>query len=118
MIVASNLIGDILTDIGAIVTGSTGLAPSANINVDDEYPSMFEPVYGSASDIADQGVANPIALVLSTAMLFENLGTQAAATRLQEAVAEVLGDESAPKTPDLGGDASTVDVVEAISDRV
>lgn len=118
VVVASNLFGDILTDIGAIVSGSMGLAPSANINVDDEYPSMFEPVHGSAPDIVGQGVANPIATVLSTAMLFENIGEERAAERLQDAVASLLGDETAPKTPDLGGEASTTEVVDALSERV
>lgn len=114
VIVASNLFGDIVTDIGAIVTGSMGLAPSANINVDDEYPSMFEPVHGSAPDIAGDGIANPIAMVLSAAMLFENLGEDAASDRLQRAVASLLADGSAPRTPDLGGDATTDRVVEEL----
>ncbi|MES3517237.1 MAG: isocitrate/isopropylmalate family dehydrogenase [Natronomonas sp.] len=118
VVVASNLFGDILTDIGAIVSGSMGLAPSANINVDDKYPSMFEPVHGSAPDIVGQGVANPIATVLSAAMMFDNLGEATAAERLEGAVESLLADSTAPKTPDLGGDGTTESVVAALSDRL
>lgn len=118
VLVASNLFGDILTDIGAIVSGSMGLAPSGNINVDGEYPSMFEPVHGSAPDITGQGIANPIATVLSAAMLFDDIGEYEAATTLETAVSDLLADDEAPITPDLGGDASTGDVVNAISDRL
>jgi len=118
VLVASNLFGDILTDIGAIVSGSMGLAPSGNINVDDEYPSMFEPVHGSAPDIVGQGVANPMATVLSAAMMFENLGEDAISNALWSAVRAVLSDDDAPVTPDLGGSASTGDVVDAIEERL
>ncbi|NEU58658.1 isocitrate/isopropylmalate dehydrogenase family protein [Halorussus sp. MSC15.2] len=118
VVVASNLFGDILTDIGAIVTGSMGLAPSANINPDGEYPSMFEPVHGSAPDIVGQGVANPLATVLSGSMLFEHLGEQAAADALWDAVTEQVADPDAPRTPDLGGEAATEDVVADLRDRL
>lgn len=118
VLVASNLFGDILTDIGAIISGSMGLAPSANIDPDGEYPSMFEPVHGSAPDIVGDGVANPLATVLSASMLFEHLGEPALADALWDAVAEQLADESAPRTPDLGGDAGTDDVVADLRDRV
>lgn len=118
VLVASNLFGDILTDIGAIISGSMGLAPSANINVEGEYPSMFEPVHGSAPDIAGQGVANPLATVLSVSMLFEHLGEDEAAADLWDAVAEQVADESAPRTPDLGGDAGTEDVIADLHDRL
>ncbi|MFC6838021.1 isocitrate/isopropylmalate dehydrogenase family protein [Halomarina ordinaria] len=118
VVVASNLFGDILTDIGAIVTGSMGLAPSGNINVDGDYPSMFEPVHGSAPDIVGQGVANPLATVLSGAMLFEDLGEEAVSEALWAAVRDLLADGDAPRTPDLGGDASTVDVVAALETRL
>jgi tartrate dehydrogenase/decarboxylase/D-malate dehydrogenase len=118
VLVASNLFGDIVTDIGAIITGSMGLAPSANINVTGDYPSMFEPVHGSAPDIVGQGVANPLATVLSGSMLFDHLGETAAATALWEAVAEQLADASAPRTPDLGGNSGTGDVVSDLERRL
>jgi len=111
VVVASNLFGDILTDLGAIISGSMGLAPSANLCVDGDAPSMFEPVHGSAPDIQGQGIANPLATVLSGAMLFDDLGEGTAGNRLREIVDEQLADDSAPRTPDLGGDASTDDVV-------
>ncbi|MFC7007178.1 isocitrate/isopropylmalate dehydrogenase family protein [Halalkalicoccus salilacus] len=118
VVVASNLFGDILTDIGAIVTGSMGLAPSGNVNRSGEYPSMFEPVHGSAPDIAGQGVANPTATVLSGAMLFEEIGEDGASETLWNAVRDVLADESAPTPPDLGGSASTDEMIEALGERV
>ncbi|WP_231188001.1 3-isopropylmalate dehydrogenase [Haladaptatus sp. DYF46] len=118
VVVASNLFGDILTDIGAIISGSMGLAPSANINPSDDVPSMFEPVHGSAPDIVGQGVANPLATVLSGSMLLDDLGESAAADALWRAVAEQLADDSAPRTPDLGGDAGTLDVVADLRDRL
>jgi len=118
VLVASNLFGDILTDIGAIVTGSMGLAPSANIDPTGDHPSMFEPVHGSAPDIVGQGIANPLATVLSGAMLFDHLGETAAASCLWEAVADQLADSGAPRTPDLGGDATTTDVVDDLGARL
>ncbi|WP_225333547.1 isocitrate/isopropylmalate dehydrogenase family protein [Halomicrobium urmianum] len=118
VVVASNLFGDVLTDLGAIVTGSMGLAPSANLCVDGDAPSMFEPVHGSAPDIAGEGIANPLATVLSGAMLFEHLGETGAATRLRTAVREQLADPDAPRTPDLGGDAGTDAVVADLRDRL
>ena len=118
VIVASNLFGDILTDLGAIVSGSMGLAPSANINPSEEFPSMFEPVHGSAPDIVGQGVANPLATVLSSSMLLDDLGSTDASQRLWNAVAEQLADASAPRTPDLGGDAGTKDVVADLRNRL
>ena len=118
VLVASNLFGDILTDIGAIVSGSMGLAPSANINVDGEYPSMFEPVHGSAPDIVGQGVANPLATVLSGSMLFDHLGEATVADALWSAVEEQLADSDAPRTPDLGGDAGTDDVIADLRERL
>ena len=118
VIVASNLFGDVLTDVGAIVTGSMGLAPSANVNLDGSFPSMFEPVHGSAPDIVGEGVANPIATVLSGAMLLEHLGEDEASTGLWDAVADLLADPDAPRTPDLGGSAGTDAVVEDLSERL
>ena len=120
VIVASNLFGDITTDIAAIVTGSLGLAPSGNINPENDYPSMFEPVHGSAPDIEGQGIANPLAAVLTGAMMFDHLGdgeTDAAET-LRTGVETQLADGSAPRTPDLGGDAGTEDVVADLIDRL
>jgi tartrate dehydrogenase/decarboxylase/D-malate dehydrogenase len=118
VIVTSKLFGDIITDIGAIITGSMGLAPSANINPTGEYPSMFEPVHGSAPDIDGQGIANPIATVLSGAMLFDQLGETEAADALWDAVTDQIADPSAPRTPDLGGDGMTTDVVGDLHNRI
>ena len=118
VLVASNLFGDILTDIGAIVSGSMGLAPSANINVEGHSPSMFEPVHGSAPDITGEGIANPLATVLSISMLYEHLGEDAAAAALWDAVADQLSDDDAPRTPDLGGDAGTDAVVSDLRTRL
>jgi len=118
VVVASNLFGDVLTDLGAIVTGSLGLAPSANIALDGDAPSMFEPVHGSAPDIAGEGIANPLATVRSVALLFDQLGEATAASRLEDAVARQLADPDAPRTPDLGGDAGTQAVVADLRERV
>ncbi|QLG27274.1 tartrate dehydrogenase [Halorarum halophilum] len=118
VLVASNLFGDILTDIGAIVSGSMGLAPSANINVEGHSPSMFEPVHGSAPDITGEGIANPLATVLSISMLYEHLGEDAVAAALWDVVADQLSDEDAPRTPDLGGDAGTKEVVSDLRRRL
>jgi len=118
VIVASNLFGDILTDIGAQVTGSMGLAPSGNIHPCEKYPSMFEPVHGSAPDIAGEGVANPLAAVFSWSMLFEDLGETDASDALWEAVTAQLADATAPRTPDIGGDAGTETVVADLRDRL
>jgi tartrate dehydrogenase/decarboxylase/D-malate dehydrogenase len=109
VIVASNLFADILSDIAAVVTGSMGLAPSANINPDRQYPSMFEPVHGAAFDITGKGLANPLATISAVAMLLEHLGEQAAAQRVDTAVVRSL-QERKVMTPDLGGVASTSQV--------
>jgi tartrate dehydrogenase/decarboxylase/D-malate dehydrogenase len=113
VVVASNLFGDILTDLSAIVTGSVGLAASANINPERTYPSMFEPVHGSAPDIAGKGIANPLAAILSAGMLLEHLGLERSAMAVRRAVAAVLK-AGKPRTPDLGGDARTLAVTEAV----
>jgi tartrate dehydrogenase/decarboxylase/D-malate dehydrogenase len=118
VVVCSNLFGDILTDIGAIVTGSMGLAPSANIDPGDDHPSMFEPVHGSAFDITGEGVANPLATILSGSMLLDNLGEDAAATALWDAVAAQLADTDAPRTPDLGGESTTEAVAADLRERL
>ncbi len=113
VVVASNLFGDILTDIGAMITGSMGLAPSGNINPERRFPSVFEPVHGSAPDIAGKGISNPIATVFSAAMMLRHLGETAAADAIDTAVESVLRDgESLPG--DLGGSASTSAVGDAI----
>jgi tartrate dehydrogenase/decarboxylase / D-malate dehydrogenase len=113
VIVASNLFGDILTDLSAIVVGSPGLAASGNINPERKYPGMFEPVHGSAPDIAGKGIANPLAAILSAGMLLDHLGLAAAATAVRRAVAAVLK-AGRPFTPDLGGKANTKEVADAV----
>jgi tartrate dehydrogenase/decarboxylase/D-malate dehydrogenase len=113
VVVASNLFGDILTDLSAIITGSMGLAASGNINPERAYPSMFEPVHGSAPDIAGQGIANPLAAILSAGMLLDHLGLAKSAAALRKAVAAVLK-AGKPRTPDLGGNASTIEVTDAV----
>ena len=109
VVVASNLFGDILTDLSAMITGSMGLAASANINPERVYPSMFEPVHGSAPDIAGKGIANPLAAILSAGLMLDHLGSARAAKAIRDAVAGVL---KAGKVlpPDLGGKATTTDV--------
>ena len=109
VIVASNLFADILSDIAAVVTGSMGLAPSANINPDGRFPSMFEPVHGAAFDITGQNLANPLATVLAVGMMLEHLGEHDAADRVNAAVLRVLN-ERTTLTADLGGSASTEQV--------
>ncbi len=113
VVVASNLFGDILTDLSAIVTGSVGLAASGNINPERRYPSLFEPVHGSAPDIAGKGIANPLAAILSAGMLLEHLGLDRAAAAVRKAVAQVLK-EGRVKTPDLGGRATTSQMADAV----
>ncbi len=113
VVVGSNLFGDILTDIGAIITGSMGLAPSGNIDPERRFPSMFEPVHGSAPDIMGKGIANPLAAILSGAMMLRHLGEDAAASSVESAVLSVvaLGETL---TPDLAGSSSTGDVGDAV----
>jgi len=113
VIVASNLFGDILTDLSAIVTGSVGLAASGNINPERTYPSMFEPVHGSAPDIAGKDIANPLAAILSAGMMLEHLGVLKSAASVRKAVAAVLKGGK-PRTPDLGGNNKTVEMTEAV----
>ena len=113
VVVGSNLFGDILTDIAGAITGSIGLSASGNIDPERRFPSMFEPVHGSAPDIAGRGIANPMAAVLSGAMMLRHLGEGDAAGAIETAVLGVLADGSA-LTPDLGGGASTREVGDAI----
>jgi tartrate dehydrogenase/decarboxylase/D-malate dehydrogenase len=115
VVVGSNLFGDILSDLGPAVVGSIGIAPSANINPERELPSMFEPVHGSAPDIYGQAIANPIGQIWSGAMMLDHLGETAAAAAIEGAIARVLADPKAPKTPDLGGKAKTGELGDAIA---
>ena len=117
VVVASNLFGDILSDISAIVVGSMGLAASANLDPSRRFPSMFEPVHGSATDIAGRGVVNPLAAILSASMMLEHLEQPAAAREVEQAVAAVLA-EGKVRTPDLGGQNSTQEVTDAVLDKM
>ncbi len=117
VIVGSNLFGDILTDLGAAVSGSLGVAPGANINPERRYPSMFEPIHGSAPDIAGRGIANPIGAIWAGAMMLDHLGLTPAHDRIVRAIERVVGD-GGPRTPDLGGKATTRDVAAAIADAL
>jgi tartrate dehydrogenase/decarboxylase/D-malate dehydrogenase len=113
VIVASNLFGDILTDLGAAVSGSLGIAPSGNINPERKHPSMFEPIHGSAPDIAGKGVANPIGAIWAGALMLKHLEQPAGHDLIVGAIERVLAG-SGPRTPDLGGRAGTGDVTDAI----
>jgi 3-isopropylmalate dehydrogenase len=113
VIATTNMFGDIITDIGAVLQGGMGLAASGNLNPTRQAPSMFEPVHGSAPDIAGKGIANPVAAILSVAMLLDHLGAEPTAERVRRAVARVLADGS-PRTPDLGGTATTAEVGRAV----
>ncbi|MFT3957015.1 MAG: tartrate dehydrogenase [Piscinibacter sp.] len=115
VVVASNLFGDILSDLGPACTGTIGIAPSANINPDRRFPSLFEPVHGSAPDIAGKGVANPIGMVWSGALMLEHLGHAEAGAEVLAAIEKLLADPQAPKTRDIGGSAGTREVGEALA---
>ena len=116
VVVASNLFGDILSDLGGIISGGLGLAPSANINPERRHPSLFEPVHGSAPDIAGKGIANPVAAILGVAMMLEWLEETAAARVLRRATEAVLA--SGEGTPDLGGQRTTRELADLIVARV
>ncbi|MFB6122297.1 MAG: isocitrate/isopropylmalate dehydrogenase family protein [Haloferacaceae archaeon] len=118
VVVASNLFGDILTDLGAGISGSMGLAPSTNIDPSGEYPSMFEPVHGSAFDIMGDEVANPLATVLSWELLWDHLDEPSVGRTLRDAVEAQLADADAPRTPDVGGDAGTEAVATDLRSRI
>ncbi|HVO89869.1 MAG TPA: tartrate dehydrogenase [Casimicrobiaceae bacterium] len=115
VVVASNLFGDILSDLGPAVCGTIGIAPSANINPEREFPSLFEPVHGSAPDIYGKGIANPIGQIWSGALLLDFLGYKEAGAAIVSAIERVLSDASAPRTPDIGGKATTSEVGKAIA---
>ena len=116
VVVGSNLFGDILSDLGPGVTGTIGIAPSANLNPEREYPSMFEPVHGSAPDIAGQGIANPVGQIWSGAMMLEHLGHKQAADAVVRAIETVI--REGPRTRDMGGKASTAEMGKAIAEAV
>jgi len=115
VVVASNLFGDILSDLGPAVCGTIGIAPSANMNPERTFPSLFEPVHGSAPDIAGKGVANPIGQIWSGAMMLEFLGHKQAGDAIVAAIEKVLADKDSPRTPDLGGKATTTDLGKAVA---
>ncbi|MFN8062860.1 MAG: tartrate dehydrogenase [Vicinamibacterales bacterium] len=117
VIVASNLFGDILSDLAAAVAGSIGIAPSANLNPEREFPSMFEPVHGSAPDISGKGIANPLGAIWSGAMMLDHLGEHGAAVDVMSAISIVLA-ESDVRTPDLGGNATTTELASAVEDVI
>jgi len=119
VVVASNLFGDILSDLGPACTGTIGIAPSANLNPDRKFPSLFEPVHGSAPDIAGKGIANPIGQIWCGAMMLEFLGHRDAHDAVLEAIEKVLDTKSgAPRTPDIGGTAKTSDLGRAIAEAL
>lgn len=117
VVVGSNLFGDILSDLGPAIAGTIGIAPSANINPERAHPSMFEPVHGSAPDIAGKGIANPIGQIWSGAMMLDHLGRPDAARAIEKAIEDVLAG-GGPKTPDLGGQATTEDLGRAIEEAL
>ena len=117
VVVASNLFGDILSDLSAIIIGSIGLAASANLDPLRRFPSMFEPVHGSAPDIAGKGVVNPLATILSAGMMLDHLGMSDAAREVESAVAAVLA-AGKTRTPDLGGKSSTQEVTDAVLEKL
>jgi len=116
VVVGSNLFGDILSDLGPGVTGTIGIAPSANLNPERDYPSMFEPVHGSAPDIAGQGIANPIGQIWSGAMMLEHLGHKDAGDAIVRAIERVLS--AGPRTRDMGGKATTEELGKAIAEAL
>jgi len=114
VLVGSNLFGDILSDLTPSLAGSLGIAPSANLNPEGDFPSMFEPVHGSAPDIAGRGIANPIGQIWSGAMMLDHLGHQDAAKAIEDAIENVLSDGTV-RTPDLGGNNSTREIGKAVT---
>ena len=116
VVVGSNLFGDILSDLGPAVCGTIGIAPSANINPERDYPSLFEPVHGSAPDIAGKGIANPIGQIWCGAMMLDHLGHPDAAAAVMRGIEHVLA--AGPRTPDLGGSATTTELGRAVADAI
>jgi tartrate dehydrogenase/decarboxylase/D-malate dehydrogenase len=117
VIVASNLFGDILTDIGSAISGSLGIAPGANINPERTFPSMFEPIHGSAPDIAGKGIANPIGATWAAAMMLDHLGHRDLHDRVLGAIERVVA-SGKMRTPDLGGQATTKQLADAICSEI
>ena len=117
VVVASNLFGDILSDLGPAATGTIAIAPGGNINPEGDFPSMFEPVHGSAPDIAGQNISNPIGEIWSAAMMLDHLGEETAAAAIVTAIEDVLRDSDI-KTPDMGGKATTPELGDAIAQRL
>ena len=115
-VVATNLHADILSDLAAALSGSLGIAPTANLNPERRFPSMFEPIHGSAFDITGKGIANPIATFWTASMMLEHLGEKEPAARLMKAVEAVTAKRL--HTPDLGGEATTEIVTEAVCDAL
>jgi tartrate dehydrogenase/decarboxylase/D-malate dehydrogenase len=116
VVVGSNLFGDILSDLGPACTGTIGIAPSANLNPERAFPSLFEPVHGSAPDIYGKGIANPIGQIWAAAMMLDHLGHPEAGAAIEKAIETVLDPKSgAPRTPDIGGQATTTDLGKAIA---
>jgi tartrate dehydrogenase/decarboxylase/D-malate dehydrogenase len=118
VVVGSNLFGDILSDLGPAVCGTIGIAPSANLNPERVHPSLFEPVHGSAPDIAGKGIANPIGQIWSGALMLEFLGHAEAAAAVIAAIERLLANPAAPRTPDIGGNARTADLGRAIASEI
>jgi tartrate dehydrogenase/decarboxylase / D-malate dehydrogenase len=118
VVVASNLFGDILSDLGPACTGTIGIAPSANINPERTYPSLFEPVHGSAPDIAGKGIANPIGQIWCASMMLEHLGEPDAGSAVLAAVEDVVARGGDTLTPDLGGSGTTVGLGTAVADAL
>jgi len=117
VVVASNLFGDILSDLGPACTGTIGIAPSGNINPERDFPSLFEPVHGSAPDIAGKGVANPVGQIWAGAMMLDHLGHKDAGAAIVRAIETVLAEDKL-RTGDLGGPLGTVDCGKAIADAL
>src|SRR6202040_4032224 len=116
VVVASNLFGDILSDLGSACAGTIGIAPSANLNPERNFPSMFEPVHGSAPDIFGRNIANPIGQIWSGALMLDHLGHPDAADAVVRAIEKVLGE--GPRTPDIGGQASPQDLGKAVAEAI
>jgi tartrate dehydrogenase/decarboxylase/D-malate dehydrogenase len=116
-VVGSNLFGDILSDLGPACTGTIGIAPAANINPEKTFPSMFEPVHGSAPDIAGQGIANPIGTIWAGAMMMQHLGYPMVHDDLMDAIETVLRDTKS-LTPDMGGNATTRELGQAVTEVI
>lgn len=117
VVVTSNLFGDILTDLGAAIAGGIGLAAGANINPEREYPSMFEPIHGSAPDIAGKGIANPLASIWSASQMLDFFGYENYGKQVLDAIEELLIEDQ-DLTPDMGGTASTSEVADRIIDLI